>query len=170
MDLFIDVLDATAEMNITLAVLGEGEKVYHQKLEAIASRYSHIHLFFGYREALSHQMYAAGDFLLMPSLFEPCGLNQMIAMRYGTVPIVHSVGGLKESVHPLEGFDPASTRGFGIGFDAPEAEALLQAIRVAVSLFETPEYREISRHNMQCDFSWDSRAGHYAKLYRSLEP
>jgi len=168
-DLLIKILDETADLDINIAILGEGETAYHQKLEKIASLHKHIHLFFGYKEELSHQMYAAGDFLLMPSMFEPCGLNQMIAMRYGTVPIVHRVGGLKESVHPLEVFDPKSKKGFGICFDKPEPEALLQAIKVSVSLFKTSQYKKVRKHNMKCDFSWSSSAKKYAKLYHDLE-
>lgn len=168
-DLLIEALDKTAELNINISILGEGETAYHQKLEKIALQHSHIHLFFGYKEELSHQLYAAGDFLLMPSIFEPCGLNQMIAMRYGTVPIVHSVGGLKESVHPLKEFDPKSKKGFGIDFDESEAKALLQAIKVSASLFETSRYKKVSKHNMNCDFSWSSSAKKYVKLYHELE-
>jgi len=168
-DLLIEVLDETAKLNINIAILGEGETAYHQKLEKIALQHKHIHLFFGYKEELSHQMYAAGDFLLMPSMFEPCGLNQMIAMRYGTVPIVHRVGGLKESVHPLKEFDSKSKKGFGICFDEPKAKALLEAMKVAASLFEISQYKKVSKHNMNCDFSWNNSAEKYATLYHGLE-
>lgn len=168
-DLLIEVLEETAKLNVNIAILGEGETVYHQKLEQIALQHKHIHLFFGYKEELSHQMYAAGDFLLMPSMFEPCGLNQMIAMRYGTVPVVHSVGGLKESVEPLQKFDSKSKKGFGICFDEPTAEALLEAMKAAASFFELPQYKKVGKHNMHCDFSWDSSAEKYAKIYHSLE-
>ncbi len=168
-DLLIEVLEEAAKLNINIAILGEGETAYHQKLKKIASKYEHIHLFFGYKEELSHQMYAASDFLLMPSMFEPCGLNQMIAMRYGTVPIVHRVGGLKESVQPFKKFDSKNKKGFGICFDEPKKEALLEAMKVAASLFELPQYKKISKHNMNCDFSWDRSAEKYVKIYHSLE-
>jgi len=168
-DILIDVLERTAQLDINIAILGEGETLYHQKLLRIVSRYRHIDLYFGYKEELSHQMYAAGDFLLMPSLFEPCGLNQMIAMHYGTLPVVHSVGGLKESVQPLEAFTEKSRKGFGICFGEAHADALYKALKDASYLYGTLRYKEICRHNMQCDFSWKRSAERYAALYRELD-
>jgi len=168
-DLLADVLERTAHLDMNIAILGEGETVYHQRLLRLVSKYRHIDLFFGYKETLSHRMYAAGDFLLMPSLYEPCGLNQMIAMRYGTLPVVHSVGGLKESVTPFESFSNHSTEGFGICFTEATADALYEAITEAVKLFRTARCKEINRHNMQCDFSWKQSAGKYAALYHKLE-
>jgi starch synthase len=168
-DLLIEALDAAAELDCNIALLGEGEGAYHRKLEALASRHENIHLFFGYDESLSHRMYAAADFLLMPSLFEPCGLNQMIAMRYGAVPIVHSVGGLKESVQNISGFDKKSGHGYGILFEEPDAAALIRAVGDGLSLYaDKKRLRKIIRHNMACDFSWKQSAASYLALYKSI--
>jgi starch synthase len=168
-DILIEALDAAAELDWNIALLGEGEGLYHRKLETLASRHENIHLFFGYDEALSHRMYAAADFLLMPSHFEPCGLNQMIAMRYGAVPIVHSVGGLKESVQDIGDFNKKSAHGYGIRFDAPDTAALRAAFDDAVGLYaDKKKFKKIIRHNMACDFSWKQSAASYLALYKRV--
>ena len=127
-ELMVEALDEIASLDLNVAMIGEGEAMYHKWFEAIASRHKNMTLFFGYDEALSHRMYAAADFLLMPSSFEPCGLNQMIAMHYGTMPVVHAVGGLKDSVSPVAAFDADRARGFGIRFEEESREAFVAAV------------------------------------------
>jgi starch synthase len=168
-DLLTEALEAAAPLELNVALLGEGEGVYHRKLEALASRHKNIHLFFGYDESLSHRMYAAADFLLMPSLFEPCGLNQMIAMRYGAVPIVRSVGGLKESVKDIGDFEKKSEDSYGIRFEASDVAALRMAVGEALALYaDKKKFKKIVRHNMVCDFSWKQSAASYKALYLNL--
>ena len=169
-DLFIEALEGLLAMELNIAVLGEGEMRYIEPLQEMAQRHENFHLRVGYDEGLSHRMYAASDFLLMPSLFEPCGLNQMIAMRYGSIPVVHAIGGLKESVQPQRDYrGDASVAGYGITFDNADANALLEAVDEALRLYEDHErYETICRHNMRRDFSWGSSAEAYAALYDTL--
>jgi len=167
LDWIVDALDTIGTMPMTLAILGEGEARYHRLLEAAAERYDNVHLRFGYDESLSHRMYAAADFLLMPSRFEPCGLNQMIAMRYGTIPVVRRVGGLRDTVHDWRNGEPVC--GKGVGFDAPEASAMLAAIEEALELYAVRNrFNRIRKFDMGCDFSIEKCAARYLELYRSL--
>ena len=169
MELFLEVLDEIALMDCNIAILGEGEKKYHTALKSIAQQHKNIHLEFGYDEVLSHRMYAASDLFLMPSLFEPCGLAQMIAMTYGSLPIVHGVGGLRDTVHPYETFDKKSQHGYGVVFYKPNAVAFFNAIKDALVLYDTKKlYNEIVKHNMLCDFSWKKSAELYIKQYENL--
>lgn len=169
MELLIETLPKMAALECNVAILGEGDESYHRHLEAICENYSNIHLTFGYIESLSHQMYAAADFLLMPSLFEPCGLNQMIAFAYGAVPIVHATGGLVDSVHKIEQFDSTSSKGYGIVFNTPSANALLRAIKKSLEFYsDTKRFSELVNHNMTIDLSWSVSADEYKRLYSSL--
>lgn len=119
---------------------------------------------FGYNEGLAHRIYAGSDFLLMPSRVEPCGLNQMYALRYGTIPIVRSTGGLKDTV--VDFGDPG---GFGIRFIQPAAWDVCSAIARAMVLYNNNSlFQEIREYCMQLDHSWDSAAEEYLKLYNSL--
>ena len=165
-DWIAEASERLGALPLTLAILGEGEERFHRELERAASRHPNIRLRFGYDEALSHRMYAAADFLLMPSRFEPCGLNQLIAMRYGTVPVVHRVGGLKDTVH--EWREPPLC-GTGVPFDGQGSEALLSAVMAALQLYAKPKRLEKARRfDMGCDFSIQRCAGEYLKLYGSL--
>jgi starch synthase len=155
-----------AKLPLTLALLGEGEERFHRSLERIAREHARIHLRFGYDESLSHRMYAAADFLLMPSRFEPCGLNQMIAMRYGTLPVVHAVGGLKDTVHDIRN-RPAC--GVGIVFEEASADAMAAAVERAVALYrDRRSLHRTRRYDMACDFSIGRCADAYAKLYGEI--
>lgn len=169
MNLLVEALDDIALLPCTIAILGEGEEVYHTALQNIAQQHDNIHLQFGYDESLSHHMYAAADFFLMPSLFEPCGLAQMIAMTYGSLPIVHSVGGLNDTVHAYQCYDVKSTKGYGIVFSKPQSADFLHAIYNALALYSRKtRYNKIVKHNMVCDFSWKKSAELYIKQYEKL--
>ena len=161
-----EIIGRIAELPMNLMLLGEGEERFHRLLAEAAERYGNITLRFGYDEALSHRIYAAADFLLMPSTFEPCGLNQMIAMRYGTIPVVHAVGGLRDSVHPAG----SGHCGEGVVYEADGAEALSGAIGEALELYEnrTAMATKVRRFDMACDFSIERCAGSYLKLYNHL--
>ncbi|MDD5160578.1 MAG: glycogen synthase GlgA [Sulfuricurvum sp.] len=165
----IEALPQIAECECNIALLGEGEERYHEGLETLAKQYKNISLTFGYDESFSHQMYAAADFLLMPSLFEPCGLNQMIAFRYGAVPVVHRVGGLTDTVKRYEKYQEDSCAGYGLVFNTPTARALLSAVHRACDLYsEKKHYERIVNHNMKSDFSWFESAKAYSTLYERL--
>ena len=166
MDLLIETLPKIAKLECNIAILGEGEKQYLDPLQALCQDYPNIRLHFGYDEVLSHRLYAAADFLLMPSLFEPCGLNQFIAFVYGTVPIVHHVGGLADSVKKVEKFALSCEDGFGIVFERPTSRSFINASTKAMELYEDKRrYNMIIKHNMSCDFSWNESAKVYTALY-----
>ncbi|MDD2906362.1 MAG: glycogen/starch synthase [Sulfurimonas sp.] len=169
MDLFLEALESMAAYECNIAILGQGESVYTTKLQELAHVHKNIHLSCTYDESLSLEMYGAADFLLMPSLFEPCGLNQMIAMHYGALPLVHHVGGLKDTVQSYKDFDDTKTKAYGIAFKSPNLTAFLGAFEEALELFANKrEYNKILKHNMLCDFSWDKSAKVYSKLYKII--
>ena len=122
-----------------------------------------------YDEGRAHNIYAAADALLVPSLFEPCGLTQLIAMRYGTVPIVRETGGLKDTILPYNEF---TNEGNGFTFDRYEAELLLDAVNRAKTLYFTDRFRwdEMVVRDMEKDVSWDQSAIQYRNLYLELRP
>ena len=169
LEIFINALPDIALMACNIVILGEGEIQYHDALKVIAEKYDNIHLEFGYDEALSHRIYAASDFFLMPSLFEPCGLAQMIAMNYGSMPIVHSVGGLADTVHDYAAFYTKSQKGYGVVFNNPDSELFLNAVEKALLLYGTKtRFNKIIKHNMLCDFSWKESAELYIKEYENM--
>ena len=156
--IILDSLDILLKEKLNLIILTEGESGYKAPLVEFAKKYKNFELLFGYDEDLSHQLYASGDFLLMPSLFEPCGLNQMIAMRYGTLPIVHRTGGLKDSVHKK-----VKKCGNGIVFSKPNKKAFMLAIKKALKLKDP---NSLKKFDMSCDFSFAKSAKRYKKLYK----
>lgn len=167
--LLTEVLEDLAKRPCSIIILGEGEEALQNPLKELAKKHTNIRLFFEYNEVHSHCIYASADFLLMPSLFEPCGLNQMIAMNYGAIPIVHSVGGLKESVHNYKRYDAQSDKGYGIVFKKPTKNAFFKAILEAFALYKSKkDYNSLREHNMAVDFSWSKSAKRYKKLYTEL--
>jgi starch synthase len=169
MDILIETLPKIAEMECNIALLGEGEEAHFESLDAVAKEHGNVCLTFGYDEAFSHRMYAAADFLLMPSLFEPCGLNQMIAFAYGTVPIVSKVGGLVDTVKKIESFDPESPLGFGIVFTAASSRSFLSAVKKGCELYgDKKHFETIVNHNMKCNYSWSESAKSYDSIYKRL--
>jgi starch synthase len=163
-DILLDALEDLLNKELNLIILGEGANKYRQKLESVAQKHDNFCLKFGYDEDFAHRIYAGADFLLMPSLFEPCGLNQMIAMRYGTIAIVHGVGGLLDSVH-----ENKMECGEGIVFLEHTKEELICAVERALKLNnDTQKKKKIISFNMKCDFSFDKRALSYIELYKRL--
>jgi starch synthase len=163
-DLLIDSLKSMLKKKINLFVVGEGSDLFASKLFDASQQYNNFEFIHGYDEKLSHQTYAAADFLLMPSRFEPCGLNQMIAMRYGTIPIVCRVGGLRDSV-----FENKDQCGRGIVLDHHSVKALILAVERALKLKkETQKFKKVQQFNMECDFSFDASALKYLDIYKKL--
>jgi starch synthase len=161
-ELLIDALEDILTQDINLVVLVDGVNIYRSKLEHFAKKFENLKLVYGYTEDLTHRLYAGGDFLLMPSVFEPCGLNQLIAMRYGTIPIVHRVGGLYDSV------DEDKMRcGEGFVFYEYSVDALVSSVKRALKMSKAKK-DEIQRLDMQCDFSFESSSLEYLKLYKRL--
>ena len=146
---------------LNVMILGSGEKQIENELKELNGTYSNFALDLGYKEYLSHKIYASSDFLLMPSRVEPCGLNQMYAMRYGTVPIVRYIGGLRDTVEDI------STGGSGINFGDATAEDAVNAMHRAMHIYHDHDLmKKLIQSNMDFDFSWDKSAHIYLELYR----
>jgi len=139
----------------------------HQAFEAAKARHpSRVGLKLGFDVALSHQIEAGADMFLMPSRYEPCGLNQMYSLAYGTIPIVRATGGLDDTIQP---FEPDSGAGNGFKFAEASADALLLAVGQAVALYRRREpWRRLIENAMACDFSWSRSAKEYESLYTRL--
>jgi starch synthase len=166
-DLLISILDELARMKVGLVILGEGEEQYENVLRDSAGRNpGTVAVKIGFDEALAHRIMAGADIFLVPSLYEPCGLTQMYALKYGTVPVVRATGGLEDTI---EDFDPRTKTGNGFKFGAYESKAFLSAVQRAVDLWTDRETWEIlMRKGMAEDFSWDRSAERYLDLYQSL--
>ncbi|WP_082054161.1 glycogen synthase GlgA [Methyloterricola oryzae] len=166
-DLVIDLLPKLAEMPLQLVILGSGERRYERVLEKWAALYpDRIALKFGYDEALAHLIEAGADVFLMPSRFEPCGLNQMYSQHYGTVPVVRSVGGLADTVDDASPTNMTLGKATGIVFHEAEPAALFGAIQRALNLYATPDmWLRMQKTGMERDFSWRQSARQYETLY-----
>lgn len=151
--------------NINFLVLGSGDPGVEQELQQLTSQFAgYYNARIAYNEALSHQMYAGADFLLMPSRVEPCGLNQLYAMRYGTMPVVRSTGGLKDTVIDI------GDGGYGIRFNNATVSDLVYSVQRCVELYGQPETFHAKREQMMnLDFSWQQSAAAYISLYEELK-
>ena len=170
LDLVNSILPQLIDGNTQVVVLGTGDKCYEDSFRYFEQAYKgSVCSYIAYDEGLAHQIYAASDALLVPSLFEPCGLTQLIAMRYGTVPIVRETGGLKDTVAPYNQFDNS---GNGFTFDRYESGLLLDAINRAKTLYFTERERwdEMVQRDMEKDVSWGASAEQYRALYLELKP
>lgn len=167
LELVSEVADEWLSKKVQLVVLGEGDGVYHTTLRNIAARYpktTDVNLGFDAEEA--HRIYAGCDFFLMPSFFEPCGLGQMIALRYGAVPIVRKTGGLADTIVDA---DADARRGNGFVFESRLGGALMKAIERALAAYADRErFLKIMKTGMKCDFSWKRSAARYRETYQSL--
>jgi starch synthase len=167
-DLLTDTLPRLLQDNdARVAVVGNGDAVYEKFFRGLADRHRGRAWFFsGYDEGLAHWIEGASDAFLMPSQYEPCGLNQMYSLRYGTVPIVRRTGGLADSVTH---FDPASGVGTGIVFNDFDATAMSWALETAMKWYSQPAlWERIVQNAMACDFSWETQANEYLKLFAEL--
>ncbi len=169
-DLLLQVAAQLTEMPAQLAVLGSGEAVLEQQLLAIAKSHSgKIAVRIGFDERLSHLIEAGADSFLMPSRFEPCGLNQMYSQRYGTPPLVHATGGLIDTVVDCTSATLADGSASGFLFHDMTPAALLGAIRrVTLAYNNKSVWRKLKKNGMAKDFSWRSSAAGYRKIYLSL--
>jgi starch synthase len=165
-DLVLEILDDLMKMDVQLVMLGSGDKSLEKKFDAYQRKYSDkMGVVFGFDEELAHLIEAGSDMFLMPSRYEPCGLNQMYSMRYGTVPIVRATGGLDDTVEDYAG----NGRGTGFKFEKYDPKELLKAIQRATKVYNQPEeWKKIMRNGMQKDFSWENSAKKYVALYRDL--
>ncbi len=167
-DLIECVIEELCQDNIQLVILGTGEEKYENMFRHFAWKYpGKVSANIYYSEALSHKVYASCDAFLMPSLFEPCGLSQLMSLRYGTVPIVRETGGLKDTVEPYNQYENTGT---GFSFTNYNAHEMLATIRYAEQVFydKKREWNKIVDRGMAKDFSWNYSAQRYKELYESL--
>ncbi len=157
----------TMQGNVNFLVLGSGEPHVEWQLQQLTNTFpGNYNSMIGYNETLSHLMYAGADFLLMPSRVEPCGLNQMYAMQYGTVPVVRSTGGLKDTVT-----DMGDWQGWGIRFNDASIGDIVHATSRAVDLYynDQKSLNNMRKHMMQIDNSWENSVQQYLNIYQSLK-
>ncbi|HEV2718516.1 MAG TPA: starch synthase, partial [Thermoanaerobaculia bacterium] len=148
-------------------VLGSGEPHYEDALRRIGSEHAQrCRVIVGFDAALAHRIYAGCDLLLMPSLYEPCGLNQMYALRYGTLPVVRLTGGLADTVIPFDGTNVESANGFGFE-GRRDADFYLAMWLGALNYRESKTWKHLQQNGMSADFSWDRSAEQYERIYRS---
>jgi len=166
-DLIQEIFDRLMERQLQLILLGSGESRYEKFFASAAARFPEkFSLRTGFDEVLAHQIEAGADIFLMPSLYEPCGLNQMFSLKYGTIPIVRKVGGLKDTVID---YDAEGGVGTGFVFDTYEPQALWDSIEKALRLFaDKKSWIELMYRAMRMDFSWDRSAQAYSNLYETL--
>ena len=169
LDLLLDVAEELLAADLQLVILGMGDWKYETRLKDLEHRYgSKLRVIINFSKDLASKLYAASDIFLMPSKFEPCGLSQMIAMRYGAVPVVRETGGLKDTV---PAFNPVTKEGYGYTFKTFNAQDMLDAIWRAVDTYynRKEDWDVIVKTDMTGDFSWSRSAKSYADLYRSLK-
>jgi starch synthase len=161
------IFDRLMERSVQFVLLGSGDDRYAEFFRAAALRYpDRVAVRIGFDEQLAHRIEAGADMFLMPSLYEPCGLNQMYSLKYGTIPIVRAVGGLRDTV---EDYDPAAQSGTGFVFESYDAQALLTAVDRGLAAFhDKPAWSALRRRAMAMDFSWERSAQAYSKLYQQL--
>jgi starch synthase len=166
-DLVLQIAEDAVKLKALLVILGEGDELYQSALVDLSRKHGgNIAVRLGFDDSLAHRIMAGADMLLIPSLYEPCGLTQMYALKYGTVPIVRATGGLDDTIRP---FDPAKKTGNGFKFGLYTAEALLGAIREAFTVFRNKEaWKTLMRKGMKEDFSWDQSARKYLEIYQAL--
>ena len=163
-DILADVIDHLLDLDLQFVVLGTGDPHYHEMFSRVAQAYAgKAAVFLTFNAELAQKIYAGADLFLMPSRFEPCGLGQMIAMRYGSVPVVRATGGLADTVRD---FDPRSGEGNGFSFEPYDRWALFAAIMRAVENFKYKDtWRKLQVRGMSADFSWSASARKYIDLY-----
>ena len=164
-DLVNYIMDELCQDNVEIVVLGTGEEQYENSFRYFDWKYAdRVSANIYYSEELSHKIYASCDAFLMPSLFEPCGLSQLMALRYGTVPIVRETGGLKDTVEPYNEYESTGT---GFSFVNYNAHEMLGAIRYAERIYydRKREWNKIVDRAMEADFSWKVSASKYTEMY-----
>ena len=167
-DIFLGAIQELLHRDVQVAILGTGESKHEYSFKMLeAENKGHFVYFCGYNEGLAHQMYAGLDMLIMPSLFEPCGISQLIAMRYGTLPFVRETGGLKDTVTPLNEY---TNEGTGFSFGPYSVEDFLKVFNYAYTqYYEYPErWKMLIKNAMRTDVSFEKSAREYEDLYRKV--
>jgi starch synthase len=167
-DLIAQVAGDLMKENLAIAVLGAGDPEYESLFKGLAEKYSaRVAVKIGYDNTLAHKIEAGSDMFLMPSRYEPCGLNQIYSLRYGTVPVVRATGGLDDTI---QNFVPKTQQGTGFKFEEYDGEALLACIRTAVKTYRDPKaWHAVQANGMAKDFSWKTSAAAYVTLYEAAK-
>ena len=167
-DIIFPAVEELLNRGASIFMLGSGESQYEQRWEELKRRYpDRVGLYIGYSDSLAHKIYAASDFFIMPSLFEPCGLGQMIAQRYGTLPIVRRTGGLRDSVICYDGNNAETSNGFG--FDAYSVYEMTRTAHYAYDVYQDKKLlHRLMKNAMLTDNSWQKSTQEYLKLYNQL--
>ncbi len=164
LDILVPALPEMLDEKSQMVLLGTGDQRYHEMLADIHKRYDNAAVLLKYDEVLAHRIYAAVDAFLMPSRFEPCGLSQLISLKYGTIPIVRATGGLSDTIDDHTA-DPDEGNGFV--FEDYSGSALIGAFKRALAVYAEPEkWTELMERGMAQDFSWKNSARHYVDIYR----
>jgi starch synthase len=168
-ELIIKVLPKLNNLKIHIIVVGTGNKNFENKLRLLNDQLSYFTFIRGFNNQLAHEVEAGSDFFLMPSKFEPCGLNQLYSLKYGTIPIVRKTGGLADSIIDLE---ENPDIGNGFTFEKFDANQLENTIRRAIKFYHankgSDKYLQLLKKIMKLDFSWNNSALKYKKLYEDL--
>ena len=168
LDLIVRMMDEILmHEDIQFVVLGTGDKEYEDWFKGLAWRFPHkVSANIRFSNELAQRIYAGADIFLMPSNYEPCGIGQIVAMRYGTIPVVRETGGLKDTVQQ---FDKYTQTGNGFVFSDYNAHEMMYALKKALSSYENyAEWNQIVHNAMATDFSWTNSAKEYKKLYERL--
>jgi starch synthase len=166
LDILVEAAESLLSLNLHFIILGNGTRKFHEYLLHLKSKFARkLSVNLGFNNELAHRLYAAADMLLMPSRYEPCGLGQLIAMRYGTVPVVRRTGGLADTVSEFDG-----AHGNGFCFEEYSGRALFAAVHRACELYaDRSAWQQVARNGMLSDFSWERAAGEYHLLYHRLK-
>ena len=169
LDLIAALAPQLPSLDATFTIVGTGEPRFENMWRALAANHpERFGVFVGFEEPRAHLVEAGADIFMMPSRYEPCGLNQMYSMRYGTVPVVRAVGGLVDTVKP---FNPKTGQGTGFLFSDYHPDALWDALQRAIALYHTApkKWQRLQKNGMKKDFSWSRSATEYLRVYRSLQ-
>lgn len=166
-DLVKGVFDELMQQNLQLVILGTGDAAYETWFRERAWHYQgQFSLITAFSSSLASRIYAGADFFLMPSISEPCGLSQMIALKYGTIPIVRKTGGLGDSIRP---FSPKGIKGNGFTFETINAHDMLDAVQRGLSFYDDAKlWKRLIRNAFESDFSWKHSAGEYISIYNNI--
>jgi starch synthase len=164
-DLLAEVLEELFSLNIGFVLLGTGDQKYHDLFSQLARKYPQkAGIRIGYDNPLAHKIEAGADLFLMPSKYEPCGLNQIYSLKYGTIPVVRATGGLDDTI---VNYDPDTGKGNGFKFIRYDAKELLNQVKVAIRFYFRPNHwNRLIQNAMAADFSWERSAKAYVELYR----
>jgi len=165
-DILLDAMDELVRLNMVLVILGQGEEQYENQLIEIQKKFSDkVAVRLEMNPVLAHKIAAGADIFLIPSLYEPCGLNQLYSFRYATVPVVRGTGGLAETVRP---FHQETSKGNGFVFKEYSSAAMLQALKEALKYYKNVSlWKKILAEGLKKNFSWENAAKRYVRLYEN---